>query len=75
MIKVKTFGLLSEILGFKETEMSASETRELITTLESRAHRLKEIDYVIAVNHAVQLKHVKLKSGDEVALMPPFAGG
>ena len=36
---------------------------------------LKNMNYLIAVNQEVIKDNIALRDGDEIALMPPFAGG
>lgn len=74
-IKVLFFGYLTERLGCAELEVEAASLAELRTALEQRFPGLGELRCLYAVNQNVVQEDVDLTGGDEVALMPPFAGG
>ncbi len=75
-IKVLFFGMLSEICRTAEMEL---ENIENIRMLESYLWKnfpdMKDMDYRFAVNKEIIDGKYELKNGDEVALLPPFAGG
>ncbi len=75
-VKILLFGVLAEEAGKDELEM------ENISVLRDLKKRIIEIypsigDYKfrISVNHIFAGEETILKNGDEVALLPPFAGG
>lgn len=75
-IKLLFFGILSEAV--KEEILSISDiehTDELNKYLQNKYPELKEYTYRIGVNQEIITDNVKLENGDEVALLPPFAGG
>ncbi len=75
-IKVLFFGMLSEITGTASMEL---ENMENIRILQSHLWKtypeIKDMDYRFAVNKEIINGKHELKDGDEVALLPPFAGG
>ena len=75
-IQIKVFGQLSEIAGGTELEL-----KELTDTDKVRAQllfdfpKLEHHPFVMAVNKKIIKQNQKINKGDEVALLPPFAGG
>lgn len=75
-IKVLFFGMLSEITDMQETELQDIENiRILQSYLWKNYPEMKNMDYRIAVNKEIIDGKLDLQDGDEVALLPPFAGG
>ncbi len=74
-IKVLFFGYLTERCGTAELLETALSTDELKDKLEARFTPLKGLNYLMAVNQNQVQGNEALHEGDEVALMPPFAGG
>lgn len=74
-IKVLFFGYLTERCGKTEVSVSAQDTNELKEKLEADFPPLKGLNYLMAVNQDQVQGNEILGQGDEVALMPPFAGG
>ena len=76
-IKVKYFGMIAEAAGRNEEVLELSEEISAadLKTRQVQHYQIKDSDSVqIAVNQNLD-KEVKLKEGDEVAFLPPFAGG
>ena len=73
--KVLFFGYLTERLGCSELVVEAHTLAGLQRELEGRFPVLAGMPCLYAVNQEVVRGDVELKEGDEVALMPPFAGG
>ncbi|MGY5851577.1 MoaD/ThiS family protein [Salegentibacter sp. F14] len=76
-ITIKYFGMLAEIAGKKEEIL---EVNEGISAGELKARQINT--YQIADPESVQLAvnqdlnmEIELNEGDEVAFLPPFAGG
>jgi molybdopterin converting factor small subunit len=76
-INIKYFGMIAETTGKNE---EALEVNEGISAGELKARQIKT--YQIPDPESVQLAvnqnlntEVELKEGDEVAFLPPFAGG
>lgn len=79
-IKVKFFAFLKEISGseFIKLEIKNGATLgDLKRMLKERYGSSLNLErgIVFAVNGTVVKKNVKLKEGDEIALLPPVSGG
>lgn len=75
-INVLFFGILSEITGKKSLSFDdISDTTQLNNKLTDKFPEIKSITYRLAVNQVIIDTNTKLKDSDEVAFMPPFAGG
>jgi len=75
-IKVLYFGVTADITG-KDSESvpDIPDTKSLDEKLTGLYPGLKNINYRISVNLEMIFENSVLKDGDEVALLPPFAGG
>lgn len=82
MVKIRFFAVLKKIVGKEEVVLEV----EKGTTLEQLLNRLerdlpplqqilKEGKVLISVNQEVVPKECLIQNGDEVAFLPPFAGG
>ena len=75
-IKVLLFGSLTDIVGATEmivdTENTIQSLRKKVT---NKFPGMKNKIYAIAINSEITSEEKELKEGDEVAFMPPFAGG
>jgi len=75
-IEVKFFGQLAEATGVSHQKIEdILDTDSLENKISSDFPLLKKHSFVIAVNKQIVNENKSLKSGDEVALLPPFAGG
>ncbi len=79
-ILVLYFGVLKDLFAIdRETlDLSPGETvGSLLRLLEKRASKQSEvwITLAVAVNREYAARDVVLRSGDEVALLPPVSGG
>ena len=79
-VTVKFFATYREIAGSKELTLrltDGSTIRALLDSIYAKHPRLKgyEESMILAVNHEFAEPSVKLREGDEVALMPPVSGG
>ncbi len=82
MVKVKFFAVLKGLVGKEEVsiEIKAGSTlQQLIEQLKRDLPPLVDIlqqgGILISVNQEVLGKEAIIKDGDEVAFLPPFAGG
>jgi len=91
MVHLKAFASFKDILGKeKDVDIKeGSSVGELLEDLSSRNARLKDAvfdetgqlrDYVILMKNRKSIEHMeglntKLNEGDEVAILPPVAGG
>ncbi|MFA6481765.1 MAG: MoaD/ThiS family protein [Bacteroidales bacterium] len=70
------FGSVMDITGMPSETVAAPETLdELNTVLMARFPKLSVISYRLSVNRQLATGNRQLSDGDEVALLPPFAGG
>ena len=75
-IKVLFFGALSEISGREQQTVEIpGNLGDLVELLNSENPGLKNARFSIAVNQEISPVDRELSDGDEVALLPPFAGG
>ncbi len=76
MIHVKFFGPLAEIVGKSEMTIdNVNDMNALLATLRSKYPKLSEYKTLLSVNKKITNENLKLNDGDEIALLPPFAGG
>ena len=75
-IKVLFFGVLAEVAqtGFKHYNDIKSFS-DLRLRIEDDFPEIVHYNYLIAVNNEIINEEPGLKNGDEIAFMPPFAGG
>ncbi|MGC4041534.1 MAG: MoaD/ThiS family protein [Flavobacterium sp.] len=79
-ITVKYFGIITDITQKKEEVFVFEDEQILMKSLKSKIEiiysKLLDINYSIAINKKIVSNcDVELKDKDEVAFMPPFAGG
>jgi len=78
-ITIKYFGLVADITQKKEEHISFESEdftlKQLQSILEEHYPELKNMTYSFAVNQSLTQLNEVLKNNDEIALLPPFAGG
>jgi sulfur-carrier protein len=75
-IKVYFFGILTDITGSSEQEIKDVESVSALKSWLWRNYpKSKEMDFQVALNNKLIDGKIDFKNGDEVALLPPFAGG
>ena len=75
-VDVLFFGVLAEITNNEAVSIEdIRDTDELNNKLLDQYPEMKSVTYRIAVNQKIIDSNTKLNDSDEVALMPPFAGG
>ena len=76
-MQVKYFGMIAEWAGTDESslELKGASIEGLKAKLEHDIPLLRGITYQVAVNQSIALPETTLNENDEVALLPPFAGG
>ncbi len=76
LITIKYFGQIAEVTQKDEEQIEISEglISELLSTLNTKYSDLKHKDFQIAQNQELVNLETEL-TGDEIALLPPFAGG
>jgi molybdopterin converting factor subunit 1 len=77
-IKVKYFGSIAEETGKAEETISLqngiSEVQEFIAFIFNKYGLIDEGSIQVAINQVIQNKG-RIQYGDEVAFLPPYAGG
>ncbi|WP_258105716.1 MoaD/ThiS family protein [Marinoscillum sp. MHG1-6] len=77
-VSVKYFGMIAEKTGKEIEQISFEEVGNHLTDLKTYCEKsypgMGDIKYQIAINKCLGSKEV-LQEGDEVAFLPPFAGG
>jgi len=75
-MKVLFFGVLAECTGKQEIELSDfSDTESLKAYIELYHPDIQKYSYQISVNQNLISGNEKLQNSDEIAFLPPFAGG
>ena len=77
-ITLKYFGLIAEITNTAEEVLDINhpvEVGALRNLLAKKYAPLGSATYQVAINHSIAGQDRELNANDEVALLPPFAGG
>jgi len=75
-IVIRTFGILSDIIEINTVEITRTTSIEnLVLNLKNQYPELKSMAFLIFVNGKSRSLQTILKDRDEVAFIPPFAGG
>ncbi|HQV74211.1 MAG: MoaD/ThiS family protein [Flavobacteriales bacterium] len=74
-MEVLLFGMIAEKANTDRVQISATSLSELRTALISRIPELDRMSYAIAVDRAVVHTDLALNGTEEIAVLPPFAGG
>ena len=78
-ITVKYFGIIADFTKKKEEEFHLDETLNTIQSLQSHLEKvypeIKNTAYSFALNQKMTNQDATLQNQDEIALLPPFAGG
>ncbi|MBL7938488.1 MAG: MoaD/ThiS family protein [Flavobacteriales bacterium] len=72
---VLLFGMVAEKAGAISIDVEAGSLVELRRKLELSIPGLERLSYVIAVDRKVVLNDRALTGSEEIAVLPPFAGG
>lgn len=76
IVKVLLFGSLAEKAGKSSVYVeNVKDTDGLLKKLSADHLILKDSKFAIAKNQVVIKGNAELENGDEVALLPPYAGG
>ncbi len=83
MTTVRLFGMTKALAGNQESlsfDVTGSRlVRDLVGMLEARYPQIGELIHkkkiLVSVNQEIAHEELEIKEGDEVALLPPFAGG
>jgi molybdopterin synthase sulfur carrier subunit len=75
-MNVFLFGVLADIVKTQRIDIAGvSTTEELIELMEEKYPEIKNYNYQIAVNQKQIEGNCVISENDEIALLPPFAGG
>ncbi len=74
-MQVRLFGLIAEKADQKTLEVNALNSTELVDALQDLIPGLDSLSYALAVDHVIMNEPVEFKGDEEIALLPPFAGG
>lgn len=77
-INVKYFGMIGETANRDKEIIHINESvtiEELKSVILQKHPKLKKLDFQIARNFTIAGKDEKVNDNDEIALLPPFAGG
>lgn len=77
-INVKYFGMIGETANRDKEIIHINESvtiEELKSVILQKHPKLKKLDFQIAKNFTIAGKDEKVNDNDEIALLPPFAGG
>ncbi|PJB13929.1 MAG: MoaD/ThiS family protein [Flavobacteriales bacterium CG_4_9_14_3_um_filter_32_8] len=76
-LAVKYFGMIAEAIGKQEEqlEITGNSVLEVDVFLKNKYAKLEFLNYKFAVNQVLVDGIKRLKENDEIALLPPFAGG
>ncbi|HQV37685.1 MAG: MoaD/ThiS family protein [Flavobacteriales bacterium] len=72
---IMLFGLIAEKAGTDRLTISAPDTGALRQALEERIEGLSSLSYALAVDRKITHENIELSGSEEIALLPPFAGG
>lgn len=74
-MNVQLFGMIAEKAGVDTLSVEAASITALRAVLEQRIPGLAELQYAIAVDRRIVRDDRPLTGREELALLPPFAGG
>ncbi|MBK6343233.1 MAG: MoaD/ThiS family protein [Flavobacteriales bacterium] len=74
-MEVLLFGLIAEKAGARRLELEAPTLSELRARLAERIPELSALSYAIAVDRVIVKEDRALNGSEEIAVLPPFAGG
>ncbi|NAS32064.1 MoaD/ThiS family protein [Flavobacteriaceae bacterium R38] len=76
-LTIKYFGMLAEVTKCNEELIEVNECtiKELTSKLLEYHPDLKSKNFKVAVNQSLVDEDILITSKDEIALLPPFAGG
>lgn len=78
-VNILAFGIAKEIVGSSSIEIELNEggdVKNLKELLEEKFPRFRQLaSFMIAVNDSYANEKNPIKSGDEIAIIPPVSGG
>ena len=74
-MNVLLFGVLTDVAGKSKLEIKAADVDSLKEILLNQFPDLNKYKFQFAVNKEIVEQNIPLNEGDEIALLPPYAGG
>ena len=77
-VTIKYFGMIAEAVGKPEEDMTLNPMMDVVNLekiLQKSYPRLEKLSYKVAVNKKLSDGNYSLQERDEIAFLPPFAGG
>lgn len=74
-MEVLLFGMLAEKAGKDRIEVQATSISTLRRSMAEHIPGLEQLDHIIAVDRVIVQDDRPLSGHEEVAILPPFAGG
>jgi molybdopterin synthase sulfur carrier subunit len=78
-ITLKYFGIIADITQKKEEvfflEGTSNSLKSLQSKIEIKYPKILVVNYSVAINKKFLQNDILLKNQDEIAFLPPFAGG
>lgn len=74
-MRVLLFGIVAEKAGTDVIESSAASAEALRHELEQRIPGLDRMSYALAIDRRITRHDQALSGNEEIAILPPFAGG
>lgn len=74
-MEVLLFGMIAERAEVGTLELNAKNMKELRDQLVMRINGLNDLSYSIAVDRSIVHGEMDLTGDEEIAVLPPFAGG
>lgn len=74
-MRVRLFGIIAEKAGTDVIESTATSTAGLRRELEQRIPGADRMSYALAIDRRIATHDQVLTGHEEIAVLPPFAGG
>ena len=74
-MNVLLFGVLADVVGKTTIQTKATDLDSLHKNMLAEFPQLKKYKFQVAVNKEKVENNISLTDKDEIALLPPFAGG
>lgn len=74
-MRVLLFGMFAEMAGTSSMDVQAASIHELKAALMVRIPGLDQLCHALAVDRRIVRDDMPLTGAEEIALLPPFAGG
>lgn len=77
-LRIRLFGILADMAGKPEIVIEINNeinTVSLLNKINKNYPEFEKTNYTIALNKKVVIGNQRINETDEIALLPPFAGG